>query len=443
MRVKNFFPVTIAFASVVGALIFLPHAYAQENIPVDLVLFYGQGCPHCARAINWLDEVGEKYSQLNTHQFEIYFAKENIPLFQRIAQEYGQDIGAVPTIFIGEEAFVGFGGNLQAEVESEIVRCLNEGCPSPLRFVDPERVANVQAEDLQQSSASAVSVIAESSVERGAPMGESVSSAFIEQENSNANEGSTGQNMEVEEGRNEIVEEDAAVNLANAITIPAVVGGALVDAINPCEFAVLIILITTILVSGKKRRALFAGLAFSLSIFISYFLMGVGLYSAIQASGFTHTFYLVIAILAIFIGLFNLKDYLWYGKWFVMEVPMSWRPRLKALIRSVTSVPGAFFIGFVVSLFLLPCTSGPYIVVLGLLAHTTTRGYALALLTLYNLIFVSPMILITFAVYFGFTTTDKAEECRMKCLKTLHLIAGLIILCLGFVMLGSVLLGYV
>ena len=171
MRVKNFFPVTIAFASVVGALIFLPRAYAQENIPVDLVLFYGQGCPHCARAINWLDEVGEKYSQLNTHQFEIYFAKENIPLFQRIAQEYGQDIGAVPTIFIGEEAFVGFGGNLQAEVESEIVRCLNEGCPSPLRFVDPERVANVQAEDLQQSSASAVSVIAESSVERGAPMG--------------------------------------------------------------------------------------------------------------------------------------------------------------------------------------------------------------------------------------------------------------------------------
>ena len=171
--------------------------------------------------------------------------------------------------------------------------------------------------------------------------------------------------------------------------------------------------------------------------------MGLGLYSAIQASGLTHTFYTVIAILAIVVGIFNLKDYLWYGKWFVMEVPMSWRPRLKALINSVTSVPGAFFVGFAVSLFLLPCTSGPYIVILGLLAHTTTKGYALELLALYNLIFVSPMILITGAVYFGFTTTEKAEEWRTKKLKVLHLIAGLIILGLGVVMLGSIWLGYI
>jgi cytochrome c biogenesis protein CcdA len=126
-----------------------------------------------------------------------------------------------------------------------------------------------------------------------------------------------------------------------------------------------------------------------------------------------------------------------------MEVPMSWRPRLKALINSVTSVPGAFFVGFAVSLFLLPCTSGPYIVILGLLAHTTTKGYALELLALYNLIFVSPMILITGAVYFGFTTTEKAEEWRTKKLKVLHLIAGLIILGLGVVMLGSIWLGYI
>ena len=68
-----------------------------------------------------------------------------------------------------------------------------------------------------------------------------------------------------------------------------------------------------------------------------------------------------------------------------MEVPISWRPRLKAVIKGITSVPGAFLVGFVVSLFLLPCTSGPYIVILGLLAKTTTRNYALLLLLLYNL----------------------------------------------------------
>ncbi|MFH1670748.1 MAG: cytochrome c biogenesis protein [Patescibacteria group bacterium] len=373
MRVLKIPFIATAFIIVALNCIGTTPANAQNVNDVDLVLFYGQGCPHCAGMIGFLEDMEFAYPSLSVHKYEIYFHEENIPLFHQLAQEYGKGIDAVPTAFIGSKSFVGFSNQIGEDIENEIENCIQNGCPSPLRNINPHEIQNK--------------------------------------------------------------------NMANAITIPAVIGAAVVDAINPCAFAVLIILITTILASGKKRRALLSGLAFSLSIFISYFLMGLGLYSAIQASGLTHTFYSVIAILAIIIGLFNLKDYLWYGKWFVMEVPMSWRPRLKALIRSVTSVPGAFLIGFVVSLFLLPCTSGPYIVVLGLLAHTTTRSHALVLLVLYNLIFVSPMILITGAVYYGLTTTEKAEEWRTKKLKLLHLIAGLIILGLGVVMLGSLWLG--
>ncbi len=219
--------------------------------------------------------------------------------------------------------------------------------------------------------------------------------------------------------------------------------GAAVDAINPCAFAVLIILITGILGSGGRQRALYAGLAFSLSIFISYYLMGLGIFSAVEAAGFTHGLYIAVAVLAIVIGLFNLKDYLWYGKWFVMEVPLSWRPRLKQLIGGVTSIPGAFLIGFVVSLFLLPCTSGPYIVILGLLAKTETRTAAMLWLVLYNIIFIVPMIAITAAVYFGLTTAQKAETWRTSHLHILHLIAGAVILLLGVGMLLSLWFGYV
>ena len=229
--------------------------------------------------------------------------------------------------------------------------------------------------------------------------------------------------------------------MVSGLTLGAVVSAADVDAINPCAFAVLIILLTTISITHNRRRALYAGLAFSLSIFISYLLMGVGLFSAINAAGITKTFYLVVAILAIFIGLFNLKDYLWYGKWFRMEVPMSWRPRMKIFLKSVTSVPGAFFIGFLISLFLLPCTSGPYLVILGLLSNVATRNVAFLLLLLYNFIFILPMLLITFGVYFGFTTTEKTEEWRRRKLKLLHLIAGLIILSLGIGMLVALYLG--
>ncbi len=225
------------------------------------------------------------------------------------------------------------------------------------------------------------------------------------------------------------------------LTFPAVVGAALVDAINPCAFAVLIILLTTVLARGEKRAALASGLAFTLSIYLAYFLMGLGLFSAIQSAGIARSFFLFVAVLAILIGLFNMKDYFWYGKVFLMEVPRSWRPTLKRLLRGVTSVPGAFVIGLLVSLFLLPCTSGPYIVILGLLAKTATRLAGVAWLLLYNAIFVLPMIVITFAVFFGLANVEKLEERRQRALRLLHLIAGSIMLLLGAAMLFTVVTG--
>jgi len=231
--------------------------------------------------------------------------------------------------------------------------------------------------------------------------------------------------------------------MASGLTIPAVIGAAAVDAINPCAFAVLIILMTTVLVSGNKKKALFAGIAFTVSIYISYFFMGLGLFSAIRAAGVTHTFYLVVTVLAFIIGILNIKDYFWYGKGILMEVPRSWRPMLKRIITTITSPGGAFIIGFLVSLFLLPCTSGPYIVILGLLAKEATRTAGILYLLLYNLIFISPMIVITFVVYRGLATTEKLEKLRQEKLRVLHLIAGIIILLVGIAMALALTFGWV
>lgn len=348
---------------------------------VHLHIFYGQGCPHCAKAMAFLDGLESKYPALKVHKHEIYFDEQERGLFIDISKRFNKEVEGVPTVFIGSEVIVGFSDLIATQIEQEINTCLNSGCEDPLDepVDDPE-------------------------TDLGA-------------------------------GNSSFTEDPSGTEFRQSITLPAVISAAAVDAINPCAFAVLIILLTTVLASKNKKRALLSGFAFSISIFISYFLMGIGLYSAIQATGLSHSFYAFVAILAIFIGLFNLKDYLWYGKWFVMEVPMSWRPRLQAVVKGVTSVPGAFVVGFLVSLFLLPCTSGPYIVILGLLSKIATRDYAIMLLVLYNLVFVMPMVLITLAIYFGITTTEQAEKLRQKKLRILHLIAGIIILCLGIGML--------
>lgn len=362
-----------------------PTALAAEG-DLDVVFFHGQGCGHCAQSEALLEQLEEKYPKIVVHGYEVYFDEAGRDLMFEFGRAYDVDVSGVPMIFVGNAVIEGHKPDL---IVSTIERCLEIGCPSPLERVEAARPPQTYTET------------------------------------------------------EEPAEDPEASEALKALTIPAVVTAAAVDAINPCAFAVLILLITAVLAGGDKRRATLAGLAFTASIYISYFLMGLGLYSAIAASGLSRTFYIVIAVLAIILGLFNLKDYLWYGKWFVMEVPMSWRPKLKKLIGGVTSVPGAFLIGFLISLFLLPCTSGPYIVILGLLAKASTRAHAIPLLLLYNFIFVLPMLVITLAIAKGMTTAKKAEEWRQGKLRILHLIAGIIILGLGVFMLGSVFLGHV
>jgi cytochrome c biogenesis protein CcdA/glutaredoxin len=337
---------------------------------VVLVDFYGEGCPHCAKLDVFLEELEEKYEDLEVKKFETYFNQENRELFEKVSSAYGEEIQGVPSVFIDNEVISGFNEKIGEKIEEKVKECLEKECEDPLDKVED-------------------------------------------------------------------------TNGFKKIGVLAVISAAFVDAINPCAFAVLIILLSTVLVGGDRKRALFSGLAFSLAIFISYFLMGLGLYSVISVTGISSVFYWIVGILAILIGLFNLKDYLWYGKWFKMEVPDSWRPKMKSIIRGVTSIPGAFIIGIIISLFLLPCTSGPYIVILGLLGKIATRNYAVLMLLLYNLVFILPMLIITFGVSYGLMKTEKIEEWRVRKLRKLHLVAGVIILLLGIGILISVIFGWV
>jgi len=211
-----------------------------------------------------------------------------------------------------------------------------------------------------------------------------------------------------------------------------VIGAAAVDAINPCACAVLTLLLGTILIAKRsKKQVIRAGLAFTTSTYISYFLMGVGLFFTIRITGIQYYIYIGVSILAILIGLINMKDYFWYGKWLSLEVPETWRPKVKKITSGVTSIPGAFGVGFIVSVFLLPCSSGPYIVIIGILSNSATRMQSVFLLILYNLIFVLPFLIITYAVGYGLTTTAKVEKIRQEKLKKLHLATGIVMCLIG------------
>ncbi len=232
------------------------------------------------------------------------------------------------------------------------------------------------------------------------------------------------------------------VNLERNLSISVVLSAAAVDAVNPCAFAVLTLLLGTILLAKKRKRYVIkAGLAFTTATLISYLLMGFGLYYAVTIAGIQQYIYIIVSILAILIGLGNMKDYIWPQKWFKMEVPESWRPKIQKITSGVTSVPGAFGIGFIISIFLLPCTSGPYVVIIGMLSESASKLQAIWLLIIYNLIFIMPFIIITLGVGFGLTTTARIEKFRQQKIKKLHLITGIVMFAIGAGLITLVLTG--
>jgi cytochrome c biogenesis protein CcdA/glutaredoxin len=392
MDVKRKFWILCGASFLLLIFLNLDLALAQSQNEVNLHVFYGQGCPHCGAMLGFLEGIGEVYPTLRVYAHEVYQDEEGRELFYKLANDFGTEVEGVPTAFIDDKVIVGFSNELSVTLEEEIKNCLLKDCGDPLEKVSAGDVESI-----------------------------------------------VGDSSPSPEKKEKI----------GRLTIPIVIAAAAVDAINPCAFAVLIILMTVALCINEdcslksRKRTLKFGLAFTLSIYISYFLMGLGLFSAIQATGLSHKFYIFVTILAVVVGFLNIKDYFWYGKGFLMEVPLSWRPKMKKLIKSVTSPLGAFLVGFLVSLFELPCTGGPYIVILGLLAKEVTRTTGVFYLLLYNLVFVLPLIILSFVIYRGLSTTEKLEKIRGSNLRLLHLIAGVLMLVIAGIMVLSILKGWV
>ncbi len=231
--------------------------------------------------------------------------------------------------------------------------------------------------------------------------------------------------------------------MVNFVTIISL---ALVDAVNPCAIAVMTMVLVALLLHDptKKRKILLGGFAFTLAVFILYFLYGlimVQFFSHVipETGGFTNYVFKGFGILAIILGLFNLRDYLNYKPGGIgTEMPMLMRPRVKMLIKKITSPFGAFVIGLIVTLFLLPCTIGPYIIASGKLSVLSFLA-SIPWLLIYNLIFIIPMIVITLIIYFGVSSVEGVSGWKEKKIRNIHLVEAVILILLGIAMVAGLL----
>ena len=229
------------------------------------------------------------------------------------------------------------------------------------------------------------------------------------------------------------------------LTLPIIIVAAVVDSINPCVFGVLIFLIAfmTRMFKSPKKMLIF-GLLYSIVVYITYLLLGFGILKVAIGTGFATTFYWIAALIAIAAGLFEIKDYFWYGKGFSLQIIPGGGERIKyytskieklergntALLILTTALLGVFVV-----LVELPCTGAPYLAVLGLLSKGAFAE-AVPLLLLYNFIFIIPLFVIIGVTYFG-TSSEKLEAWRTQHRGLMRLGIGLFLMLLGFYMIYS------
>ncbi len=203
-------------------------------------------------------------------------------------------------------------------------------------------------------------------------------------------------------------------------------GLALVDAVNPCTLTVQALLLSALVITKGRKHALMGGLLFTFTIYGMYFLYGMGILEAIYLLGIDELLWNVLRVLLVVMIGMEFYAYFSYKPGFAsLEMPMKFRPIAQKILKGVENPLMALPMAVLCSVLLLPCSSGPYVVALGMLAAHSIRN--LLFLAYYNLIFVLPMILITLLVALG-TSPERVVKWKEKHVKELHLLAGILLL---------------
>lgn len=203
----------------------------------------------------------------------------------------------------------------------------------------------------------------------------------------------------------------------------AIVAAGLIDGINPCAFATIILFMSYLALIGRKGRDLiYVGIAFTAAVFLTYFLVGLGAFQFIQSlsvfSILSRILYILIAVLAFVLGVLSLYDFIkarrGKSREMSLQLPGFLKDRIHKTIRGRARterfVIAAFVAGAVVSLLELACTGQVYLPTLCFVVGVPElRKNAIFYLALYNFMFILPLAVIFVATYFGTSFTSLAR----------------------------------
>ncbi len=393
----------------------------------NIYFFWQEGCPHCALEESFLQELSQKYP-INIYSFEIRNNHSNQRLYLEACKVFDLKQFATPTTFIGSEQVIGFMNDsyFRNQIKDYVVDCISYGCEDKLYNLFKNFSPSIR---FQQDNIS-YSCSGESSCSIN-------SSTFANSFDSNL---SSSQNTS-----DFIVVPLLGKLRISKISLPIftiVIAG--LDSFNPCAMWVLTFLLTLLIYSESRKKMLFVGLIFVFASAFIYFLFMTAWLNLFLLIGYTYLLRILVGIVAVLMGVVDLKDSFWFKKGLSFTIPDSVKPKLFKKMRkivkdvkyseliSLSVVVGTIALAVTANLVEFACTAGfPAIYTRVLtLRHLPLLTYYLYLIV-YNIIYVVPLLVIVLV----FSLTLGAHKFSERSGRIMKFIGGLLMLILGLLLI--------
>ncbi|RLG89897.1 MAG: hypothetical protein DRO16_03220 [Thermoprotei archaeon] len=206
--------------------------------------------------------------------------------------------------------------------------------------------------------------------------------------------------------------------------LPSLIFLALIDSVNPCTITLYFSYLLTLL--SAKKKIIGPAIVFLIVIFIGYYMIAFGFKLLSQFIPST-----ILLGIAIVVGLYNIID---AGRNYSKGIKCTWCEKIGVFDKVLKSpYIAALTLSLISVTVLLPCTSGPLLVFI-----TMIKDYplylTLPLLVIYNIIFISPLLIIFIASYM-LGKQEKIANYLMNHAQVIEFIAGILIILIAFYLL--------
>lgn len=401
-------------------------SHAQIPTPqqhVIIYLFWGEGCPHCAKAKPYFESLAAAHPEIRLNTYEVYYDAENQKLFSLMAEKYGLEQMAVPTIFIGDKYLQGYSEEYNSSIEAVVVQCIQANCEDPGLGV-------IETKGIITSTPSSSVLLTPSPTLKvtDTPTPTQPNIALIDPSN-NLNQ---SHNLEIP-----IL---GKLDLDSKLPVITTALIALVDGFNPCSLWVLTMLLALTLHTGSQKKVFIIGIIFLTVTAGIYTLFIAGLFSIFKITSAIGWIRVLVALIALFFVLVNIKDYFWYKEGISFTIADEKKPRIYKRMRAVMDASHSFtgLVGATIALAVgvsmveFSCTAGFPVIWTNILTAQEISGVSFALLLIIYMVIYQ---LDEMIIFFSSVATLKASRIEEKHGRVLKLISGMLMATLSIIML--------